>query len=182
MKPLISCRPRLALAALSLCLLAAPAGQADNRRSCGCKKREQVYKSVITSREPGPPPDFSPGNRCWPGGTVTVNGTGYDTVLGPFNSTQTHCISPPSPAFTDGRFAATQTSDVDGNGILDQLTGTYAGTLLPTGLPNVFLIDGRFRFATSNGLKGESVATGRAIFNTDGTSDAIVALDGCLAE
>ena len=176
----ISCRLSLALAALSLCLITPPAGQADNQKNCGCKKREQVYKSVIVGL--GPAPDFSPGNRCAPGGTASVPGTGHDTVLGSFNSTQSHCITPGSLAFTNGQFTATQTADADGNGVLDTLTGNYGGTLVPTAQPNVLMIDGRFIFATSTGLVGKGIASGRIVFNQDGTADAIVAIDGCVAE
>ena len=170
----------LALAALSLCLITPPAGQADNQKNCGCKKKEQVYKSVIVGL--GPAPDFSPGNRCAPGGTASVPGTGHDTVLGSFNSTQSHCITPGSLDFTNGQFTATQTADTDGNGVLDTLTGNYGGTLVPTAQPNVVLIDGRFIFATSTGLVGKGIASGRVVFNQNGTADAIVTIDGCVEE
>ena len=170
----------LALAALSLCLITPPAGQADNQKNCGCKKKEQVYKSVIVGV--GPAPDFSPGNRCAPGGTASVPGTGHDTVLGSFSSTQSHCITPSSLDFTNGQFTATQTADTDGNGVLDTLTGNYGGTLVPTAQPNVVLIDGRFIFATSTGLVGKGIASGRVVFNQNGTADAIVTIDGCVEE
>lgn len=162
----------LTLAAVCFCLLALPtAGSADNEKNCGCKNKEAVYKSVIVGT--GPAPDFSPTNRCGPGsGTATINSTGHDTLLGAFTSTQSHCIAPNSLAFTGGEFTAT---DTDGN----ELTGTYGGNLVPTEQPNVFLIDGRLSF-TSGGLLGEGAASGRVVFNIDGTSDAIVVIDGCV--
>ena len=129
----------------------------------------------------GPSPNFSPGNRCAPGGTASVPGAGHDTVLGAFTSTQSHCITPGSLAFTNGQFTATQTADADGNGILDTLIGTYGGALIPTAQPNVLMIDGRFIFATSTGLEGTGIASGRVVFNQDGTTDAIVSIDGCIA-
>lgn len=171
----------LGLALIALCLLALPAaGRADRGRSCACKKKEQVYKAVIVGTNL-PPPDFSPTNRCAPGGTASIPATGHDTVLGAFTSTQSHCIAPPSLDFTDGEFTATQAADTDGNGQLDTLTGTYAGALIPAG-PGVFLIDGRLTFTTSTGLVGEGVASGRVVFNLDGTSDSIVVIDGCVTD
>lgn len=164
-------RVRVTLAAVCFGLLALPSsGSADNEKNCGCKNKEAVYKSVIVGT--GPAPDFSPTNRCAPGGTATINSTGNDTLLGAFSSTQSHCIAPPSSAFTNGEFTAT---DTDGN----ELTGTYAGNLVPTSEPNVFLIDGRF-FFTSGGFIGEGAAGGRVVFNADGTTDAIVVIDGCI--
>ncbi len=173
-------RLTLIVAAVSLCVFApGTAGRADNQKSCGCKKKEQVYKAVIVGTNV-PPPDFSPGNRCAPGGTATIPATGHDTLLGAFTSTQSHCIAPPALDFTDGEFSATQDADADGNGSLDTLTGTYAGALIPAG-PGVFLIDGRLSFTTSTGLAGEGTASGRVAFNPDGTSDSIVVIDGCVA-
>ena len=163
-------------AVLSLCVFA-PAGRADGGRSCGCKKKEQVYKAVIVSTNV-PPPDFSTGTRCAPGGTASIPGTGHDTLLGAFTSIQSHCIAPPSLDFTSGEYTAAQTADVDGNGLLDTINGTYAGTLLPA-VPGAFLIDGRLSFTTSAGLTGGGAASGRVVFNPDGTSDVIVVVDGC---
>ena len=176
MRPHTTLRLTLGAAALSICLFA-PAGLADAEKRCGCKKKEKVYKAVIVGTN-APPPDFSPQNRCAPGGTATIPATGHDTVLGAFTSTQSHCIAPPALDFTDGEFSATQAADVDGNGALDTLTGTYAGALIPAG-PGVFLIDGRLSFTTSTGLAGEGLANGRVVFNQDGTSDTIVVIDGC---
>lgn len=181
MRSLITRRSSLTLAALGLCLLALPtAGLADRGRSCGCKKKEQVYKAIIVGAN-APPPDFSPQNRCAPGGTASIPAAGHDTVLGAFTSTQSHCIAPPSLDFTRGEFTATQTADVDGNGEIDTLSGSYDGTLIPAG-PGVFLIDGRLSFTTSTGLAGGGTASGRVVFNQDGTSDSIVAIDGCVAD
>jgi hypothetical protein len=157
------------------------AARADRGKSCRCKKKEEVYKAVIVGTN-SPVPDFSPQNRCGLGsGTVSIPAAGHDTVLGAFTSEQSHCITPPSLDFTNGVFAATQAADVDGNGALDTLTGTYSGALIPAG-PGVFLIDGRLTFTTSTGLASEGAASGRVIFNLDGTSDSIVVIDGCVSD
>src|SRR4029453_17037665 len=118
----------------SLALLALPfAGSADNEKNCRCENNEVVYMSVVVATS-APPPDFSPENRCAPGGTVTIPVSGHDTVLGAFTGTHSHCVAPNSLAFTDGEYTA---QDADGN----VLTGTYSGNLVPTEQPNVFLID-----------------------------------------
>jgi hypothetical protein len=160
------------LAVLCLGFLAlSTTGSTNNVKNCPCKNDEMVYMSVVVATS-APPPDFSPQNRCAPGGTVTIPVSGHDTVLGAFTGTHSHCVAPNSLAFTNGHYTAT---DADGN----VLTGTYSGNLIPTEQSNVFLIDGRFSF-TSGELVGQGASGGRVVFNQDGTSDSIAVIDGCV--
>lgn len=100
------------------------------------------------------------GGRC-PALTATITGSGYAIRSDDFNITWSHCINPPDPDVTDGRF--TFTFYRGGYFSLPEetgtLTGTYSGVLVPTQTANVFTIDGDAIFTGGTGQYAGATGT-----------------------
>jgi hypothetical protein len=115
----------------------------------------------------------APGDRC-PALTVHIEGTGTATHLGSLTTVQSHCVEPPSLAFTNGEFTLTAA-----NG--DQLFGTYEGEFLPLE-PPVFTLDGRFTFTGGTGRFDGATGGGDASGTQDlATGAATVVLEGSIS-
>jgi hypothetical protein len=114
-----------------------------------------------------------PGDRC-PALTIQIQGTGTATHLGNLTTVQSHCVAPPSFAFTNGEFTFTAA-----NG--DQLFGTYEGELLPLD-PPLAAVDGEFTFTGGTGRFVGTTGSGDASgVQNLATGDATVVLEGTIS-
>jgi hypothetical protein len=116
---------------------------------------------------------LAPGGRC-PTLTDEIRGTGYATHLGRFTTVQSHCVAPPSLAFTDGRYSFTAA-----NG--DQMRGTYSGVLVPLA-PPVYAVDGRWTITGGTGRFAGATGGGDASGELNlAASSGTVVLDGTIS-